>query len=164
MGCAHKTMTPPAQAAAVPVPVEAPPSPAAPEPASGPVSMPELRPAFFELDSYALTSNARAGLDADAATLRTQTSMRVLIEGHCDERGTVEYNQALGERRANAARDYLVAAGIDASRFQVISYGKSRPFADGSGESAGANGARISWCRTRARRRCQPLSLASTEV
>src|SRR5580765_1487895 len=106
MGCAHKTMTPPAQAAAVPVPVEAPPSPAAPEPASRPVSMPELRPAFFELDSYALTSNARAGLDADAAMLRTQTSMRVLIEGHCDERGTVEYNQALGERRARLSGSF----------------------------------------------------------
>jgi peptidoglycan-associated lipoprotein len=145
MGCARKAaMTPPpAQAAAAPVPMESPPSPAAePEPASRPVSMPELRPVFFELDSYALTGSARAVLDADAAMLRTQTTMRVLIEGHCDERGTVEYNQALGERRANAARDYLVASGIDANRFQVISYGKSRPFADGSGEAVWAQNRR----------------------
>jgi peptidoglycan-associated lipoprotein len=104
--------------------------------------MPELRPVFFELDSYALTGSARAVLDADAAMLRAQTTMRVLIEGHCDERGTVEYNQALGERRANAARDYLVASGIDANRFQVISYGKARPFADGSGETVWAQNRR----------------------
>lgn len=107
-----------------------------------PVSMPELRPAFFELDSYVLTGRAREALDADATMLRTQRTMNVIIEGHCDERGTVEYNQALGDRRANAARDYLVASGIDASRLQVISYGKARPFAEGSDESAWAQNRR----------------------
>jgi len=144
MGCARKAaMTSPGQAAAVPVPVESPPTPVAePEPAPTSVSIPELRPAFFELDSYSLTDNARTALDADAAMLRTQTAMRVLIEGHCDERGTEEYNQALGDRRADAARDYLIASGIDASRIRIISYGKARPFAEGSNESAWAQNRR----------------------
>jgi peptidoglycan-associated lipoprotein len=62
--------------------------------------------------------------------------MNITIEGHCDERGTVEYNQALGEKRAQAARDYVVAAGIAASRIQIISYGKERPFDPGHDESA----------------------------
>ena len=145
MGCARKTaVTPsPAPVTTAEMPVESSPPPAAePAPTSTPVSMPELRPAFFELDSYALTGRAREALDADAAMLRTQRTMSVIIEGHCDERGTVEYNQALGDRRADAARDYLVAAGIDARRIQVISYGKARPFAEGSYESAWAQNRR----------------------
>ena len=147
VGCARKTALtpPPAPAAAVPAPVEAPPhEPTAsePEPVSTPAPVPELRPAFFELDSYALTSSAREALDANAAMLRAQAAMSAIVEGHCDERGTEEYNQALGERRAKAARDYLVASGISASRLQVISYGKARPFADGSAESAWAQNRR----------------------
>ncbi len=140
VGCARKTAVspPPSPAAAVPAPVEPPPPPAA-EPEQASI---ELRPAFFDVDSYALTGNAREALDADAAMLRTQTTTSVLIEGHCDERGTVEYNQALGERRANAARRYLVDSGIDASRIRVMSYGKMRPFADGSNESAWAQNRR----------------------
>jgi peptidoglycan-associated lipoprotein len=146
VGCARKTAVtpPPAIAAAVPAPVESPPPAPAAEatPASTPAPVLELRPVFFELDSYALTGSAREALDANAAMLRKQTAMTVIIEGHCDERGTVEYNQALGERRANAARDYLVASEIAATRIEVISYGKSRPFADGSGESAWAQNRR----------------------
>ena len=68
--------------------------------------------------------------------LRDHPNVNVTIEGHCDERGTVEYNQALGEKRALAARDYLVAAGIAAARLDVISYGKERPFATGHDESS----------------------------
>jgi peptidoglycan-associated lipoprotein len=66
--------------------------------------------------------------------MRDRAEVRVLIEGHCDERGTVEYNLALGERRAAAARDYVVNAGIDISRIDIISYGEERPFATGTGE------------------------------
>jgi peptidoglycan-associated lipoprotein len=75
-------------------------------------------------------------LDQDAKLLRGHAEMQITIEGHCDERGTVEYNQALGERRAQAARDYLVAAGVASPRIQVVSYGKERPFDDGHDEAA----------------------------
>ena len=96
----------------------------------------EFEPAFFDFDSFALRDDARTALDRDARMLRDNRGTHVTIEGHCDERGTVEYNQALGEKRAQAARDYLVAAGIEASRIQIISYGKERPFAEGHDESA----------------------------
>jgi peptidoglycan-associated lipoprotein len=96
----------------------------------------DLQPAFFDLDSYTLRSDAREALDRNAKLLRDNPTVRVTIEGHCDERGTVEYNQALGERRAQAARDYMVAAGIDASRMDIISYGKERPFDLGHDEGA----------------------------
>src|SRR5688572_24322252 len=103
---------------------------------SGGVTSGDFRPAFFEYDSYALDDAARAALDQNARLLRDNGSVRVTIEGHCDERGTNEYNQALGEQRARAARDYLVAAGIDAGRLETVSYGEERPFATGSDESA----------------------------
>src|SRR5262249_54559691 len=87
-------------------------------------------------DASTLRGDARTALDADAKVLRSNPGAKVVVEGHCDERGTVEYNQALGEQRANAAKEYLVAQGIDAGRMQVISYGKERPFSDGHDESA----------------------------
>ena len=96
----------------------------------------EFEAVFFDFDSYSVRDDARAALDRNARLLRDNGSAQVTIEGHCDERGTVEYNQALGERRAQAARDYLVSAGISGSRIQIISYGKERPFADGHDESA----------------------------
>ena len=141
-GCARKSaQAPPLPAAAASVPAPAAePAPDAPAPAPQPESTPkpaaELRPAFFEYDSYVLSSSAREALDADAGVLRAQPGLSVTIEGHCDERGTAEYNQALGERRANAARDYLVASGIGADRIRTISYGKERPFVEGQDESA----------------------------
>jgi len=96
----------------------------------------DLLPAFFDLDSYTLRDDARGALDRDAKMLRDNPTVNVTIEGHCDERGTSEYNQALGERRAQAARDYLVAAGINGSRLNIISYGKERPFSNGHDEGA----------------------------
>jgi peptidoglycan-associated lipoprotein len=96
----------------------------------------DLQPAFFDYDSDALRDDARAALDRDAKLLRDNATLKIVIEGHCDERGTAEYNQALGERRAQAARDYLVQAGIDSGRMRIISYGKERPFVDGHDESA----------------------------
>jgi peptidoglycan-associated lipoprotein len=100
------------------------------------VTSSDFRPAFFDFDSYALREDARATLDANARLLRENAAIQITIEGHCDERGTVEYNLALGERRADAARDYLVAAGIDPGRIQTVSYGKERPFATGHDEAS----------------------------
>ena len=99
-------------------------------------------PAFFTYDSHALDDQARVALDTDAALLRARPELRITIEGHCDERGPAEYNLSLGERRALAARDYLVGAGVPASRIRTITYGKERPFDDGHGESAWANNRR----------------------
>ena len=95
-----------------------------------------LKDAYFAYDDYALSPDARSALAGNAAYLKEVRGLRVVIEGHCDERGTVEYNLALGQRRADAARSYLVDLGIDAGRLSTISYGKERPFAPGHDESA----------------------------
>ena len=87
---------------------------------------------FFEYDSSALSAEAKATLSAQAAFLAGNPSVTITVEGHCDERGTREYNLALGERRATAARDYLVAQGVNAARIKTISYGKERPSFIGS--------------------------------
>ncbi|MGE3770180.1 MAG: peptidoglycan-associated lipoprotein Pal [Bdellovibrionales bacterium] len=91
---------------------------------------------FFALDSSTLTAEGRATLDKQAVWLKKYDDTNVQIEGHCDERGSREYNLALGERRAVAARNYLTAAGIDGSRVSTISYGKERPAVVGSTEAA----------------------------
>jgi peptidoglycan-associated lipoprotein len=82
---------------------------------------------YFETDRHALSSEARQTLERQARWLQTHRSARVLVGGNCDERGTREYNLALGARRASTARDYLVSLGVDASRIDTISYGKERP-------------------------------------
>jgi peptidoglycan-associated lipoprotein len=97
---------------------------------------------FFDYDSAALRPDARATLDEIAAWLFKYPKMFVYIEGHCDERGTREYNLALGERRAQAVANYLGAAGVDPSRMQTISYGKERPEVMDSDESAWAQNRR----------------------
>ena len=86
-----------------------------------------LRDVFFEFDKYDIRPEDAKTLDANATWLKANAENLVLIEGHCDERGTNEYNLALGERRAKATRDYLVSVGIDAGRITVISYGEERP-------------------------------------
>ncbi len=91
---------------------------------------------YFGYDSAVLDGNSQATLFRQAAFLKGNPSLTVTIEGHCDERGTREYNLALGERRAAAARDYLLAQGIDPARIRVISYGKERPVAAGSNETS----------------------------
>lgn len=103
---------------------------------------PHLTDVFFAFDQYKLTSEARSTLEANARELKRSSKVRVVIEGHCDERGTRSYNLALGEKRANAARDYLVTLGVDGSRITVISYGKERPFATGHDEAAWAKNRR----------------------
>ncbi len=93
---------------------------------------------FFDTDQYDLDDRDRATLDAQAAWLQSNPAVRVTIEGHADERGTRDYNLALGDRRANAAKNYLAARGVSPSRMTVISYGKERPEALGSDETAWA--------------------------
>lgn len=91
---------------------------------------------FFETDSSTLTGEAQGTLDRQAAWLKQYPNVNVTVEGHCDERGTREYNLALGERRANAAKKYLLGAGVAGNRVSTISYGKERPAVIGSDENA----------------------------
>jgi peptidoglycan-associated lipoprotein len=91
---------------------------------------------FFDFNRSSLSPDARATLDRQAAWLAKYPQNNVQIAGNCDERGTEEYNLALGQRRANADRDYLVARGVSAGRITTISYGKDRPVALGSDEAA----------------------------
>jgi peptidoglycan-associated lipoprotein len=101
-----------------------------------------LKPAMFEYDSSDLSSSAQKTLEENAAVLKKYPTWAVTIEGHCDERGTAEYNLALGERRAVAARAYLVSLGISADRLRTVSYGKEFPFDPGHDESAYAKNRR----------------------
>jgi len=96
----------------------------------------QFRTVYFDFDRYNLRPDAKAALDADYALLRDFPDVIVKIEGHCDERGTVEYNLSLGEKRAKAAMDYLSGLGISSSRLSIISYGKERPAVAGNNESA----------------------------
>ncbi|MCB2102903.1 MAG: peptidoglycan-associated lipoprotein Pal [Rhodobacterales bacterium] len=97
---------------------------------------------FFDFDKFSLGADARATLAKQAAWLQKFPSVSVTVEGHCDERGTREYNLALGERRANSVKDYLVALGVNPGRVTTISYGEERPVALGSNESAWAQNRR----------------------
>jgi peptidoglycan-associated lipoprotein len=160
---ARPTPPPPttvAAAAAAP-PLSRPPAP--PEPVAEPIVVPPepvkddtiasaslddlnrnspLKPVFFELDSSEVSAEGQAALNANASTLKKYTTWNVTIEGHCDERGTPEYNLALGERRAIAARAYLVSLGIPADRLRTVSYGKEFPFDPGHDEAAWAKNRR----------------------
>lgn len=91
---------------------------------------------FFETDSFTISESAREHLASNGSWLSQYPSIEILIEGHCDERNTREYNLALGERRANSVRDYLVFLGIAPERIRTISYGEERPFATGHDEYA----------------------------
>jgi len=97
---------------------------------------------FFDFDKSDLKPEARATVEALAAWMTNYPATTITIEGHCDERGTREYNLALGERRANSVRDYLVALGVDSGRLSTISYGKERPAVLGSNEEAWAQNRR----------------------
>jgi len=97
---------------------------------------------FFDTDMSTIREDGRQTLNRQAEWLKKYGNYQITIEGHCDERGTREYNLALGERRANAARQYLVAQGIPAARVKTISYGKERPDPVGSDEAAWARNRR----------------------
>lgn len=91
---------------------------------------------YFDLDSYDIRSDAMSVLDGQAAWLLRYPSVQIRVEGNCDERGTREYNLALGARRANAVRDYLVSRGVPASRITTLSWGKEKPVDPGTSEDA----------------------------
>ena len=95
-----------------------------------------LQPAFFPVDSFDLDDSGRAVVSANADVLKTYRTWVITIEGHCDERGTAEYNLALGDRRALAAKNYLVSLGIAADRVRTVSYGNEFPFDAGHNEGA----------------------------
>ena len=97
---------------------------------------------FFDFDKYDVRADQRGTVEALAAWLDSNPSVTLTIEGHCDERGTREYNLALGERRANSVRDYLVALGTNPARLTTVSYGEERPAVLGSNESAWAQNRR----------------------
>ena len=97
---------------------------------------------FFDTDRYNIDAQDQVALQSQAQWLAQYPNKRATIEGHCDERGTRDYNLALGERRANAAKNYLVSLGVDPSRLTTVSYGKERPVAMGSNESSWAQNRR----------------------
>lgn len=102
----------------------------------------DLKSIHFEFDKYRLTDEAKELLAENARVLKNNSKVRITIEGHCDERGTVEYNLALGERRAQAARNYLMELGVPENRISIISYGKERPMEYGQNEGAWAKNRR----------------------
>ena len=101
-----------------------------------------LKPLFFVLDSSEVDAEGQVALQANAAVLKKYPTWQVTIEGHCDERGTAEYNLALGERRALAARTYLVSLGIPSDKVKTVSYGKEFPFDAGHDDAAWAKNRR----------------------
>jgi peptidoglycan-associated lipoprotein len=153
--CAKKapTPTPPPPPPAAPAAPPAPPPPPPPPPAAAaPKTLSEeelfaqksldqlnkerpLADVFFELDQSSIRDEGRASLTANATWLKRWSNTRISIEGHCDERGTAEYNLGLGERRANAVKAYLVELGVPADRITIVSKGKESPFCTNSGES-----------------------------
>ncbi|MEQ1834410.1 MAG: peptidoglycan-associated lipoprotein Pal, partial [Candidatus Eisenbacteria bacterium] len=149
-GCAKKpAATPPVPPAStqkdtpVPPPVTPQPPVSQPEPTQPGVTARDLQVVYFGYDSFTLDDGARAALDNNAKMLRDNAALEVSIDGHCDERGTVEYNQALGQKRAETVQQYLMDAGIASNRFRVISYGKERPADEGHDESAWSKNRRV---------------------
>lgn len=147
LGCSSRkqvqTETPPSP----PPPTETTSTPPPPPPPSSETTEPSetaagLQDAFFDYDEAAIRADARAALESNGRYLERNSGANVIIEGHCDERGSVEYNLALGERRARAAKEFLTSYGIAGNRMTTISYGKERPFAQGHDESAWAQNRR----------------------
>jgi peptidoglycan-associated lipoprotein len=101
-----------------------------------------LKAVFYELDSAELSPDAQRALQENAGVLKQYASWQITIEGHCDERGTAEYNLGLGERRALTARDYLMSLGVPAARLKTVSYGKEFPFDPAHNEAAWAKNRR----------------------
>lgn len=143
---------PPPAAPAPPPPPPPPPPRAAAPPPSNPAALSEeeifarksldqlnaehpLDDVFFDLDESNIRADARASLQKDSDWLKRWTSAQITIEGHCDARGTPEYNLALGSRRATAVKDYLVSLGVPASRMTIVSKGKEQPFCNQNEES-----------------------------
>ena len=126
-GCCEKVVAPP---------------PAAPPPPPPVIVLPGLGDVFYDFDRSELREEAVVQLKTNANWMSANAANNVLIEGHCDERGTSEYNLALGQRRANSARDYIVNLGVAPARLKTVSYGEEKPFALGHNEEAWAQNRR----------------------
>ncbi|MFH1755071.1 MAG: peptidoglycan-associated lipoprotein Pal [Candidatus Latescibacterota bacterium] len=120
-----------------------------------PITEPAVKPApvledvYFAFDKFGLTEESKRTLERNAKELKAYPSAVIVIEGHCDERGTVEYNMALGEKRAKAAMSYLTSLGVKAGSIEVVSFGKSRPFDPGHTEDAWAKNRRAHFINKR---------------
>jgi peptidoglycan-associated lipoprotein len=129
--------------------VEQPIAPAPPSQPPVPQAMPisELADVFFDFDRFVIRNEARSGLETNADFLKSQSDVKILIEGHCDERGTSAYNLVLGERRALAAAQYLRDLGVPSSQMQITSYGKERPFCSEHSEACWQSNRRAHFTR-----------------
>ncbi|MEE9443428.1 MAG: peptidoglycan-associated lipoprotein Pal [candidate division Zixibacteria bacterium] len=139
-GCGSKPPPPPEEPPVAVVDTTPPPPPPPPPP-------PEIKESdfvviYFDFDKYNIRGDQKANLDNNAEVMNEFADAVVKIEGHCDERGTVEYNLALGDKRGNSVREYLVGLGISADRIEIVSYGKERPAITGSNEEAWAKNRR----------------------
>jgi peptidoglycan-associated lipoprotein len=112
----------------VTVPPPPPPAPVAAGPSMEELFARDVKDAYFDFDKADIRPDARSALTETAGFLKSYTQVKVMLEGHCDERGSTEYNLALGDRRAQAAKDFLVSLGVASDRMQTVSYGKERPF------------------------------------
>ena len=116
--------------------------PPPPPPQRAEIIVPGLGDVFYDFDKSELRSDAVAQLKTNANWIQANGARKVVIEGHCDERGTNVYNLALGERRATSAKDYIVNLGVEPARMKTVSYGEEKPFADGHNEEAWAQNRR----------------------
>ena len=139
------TAQPGGGATATPSPAPTTAAPTSRPPVSTFTAVPELQDIYFDFDKYDIRAEDAKTLDANAAWLKSNASNLVLIEGHCDERGTNEYNLALGERRAKATMNYLVSQGIQANRITIISYGEERPVCNEKTEACWAKNRRANF-------------------
>jgi peptidoglycan-associated lipoprotein len=126
-GAAQRPTSPPSGQMAPPTAAPVTPAPGARPAPKEFTAIPELKPIYFDFDKYDIRPGDARVLDTNAQWLKSNANQLVLIEGHCDERGTNEYNLALGERRAKSTMNYLVSQGVQASRITIISYGEERP-------------------------------------
>ena len=134
----------PPPAAVAPAPVTAAPEPARPAPKEF-AAHPELKPIHFDFDRSDIRAGDKRILDANTQWLKQNANQLVLIEGHCDERGTNEYNLGLGDRRAKATMNYLVSQGIQSDRISIVSYGEERPACMEKSESCWAQNRRAAF-------------------
>jgi len=121
--------------ASVSVTAPPPPPPPPPQPSLDELFLKEVRDAYFDFNKADIRADAREALSKTADFLKNYPQIKVTIEGHCDERGSTEYNLALGDRRGNAAKQYLVSLGVSADRLSVVSFGKEKPFCTESNEA-----------------------------
>ncbi len=103
----------------------------------------QLKTVYFDFDNYSLSPEAQSALQYNAEILRRTPNTMLIVEGHCDERGTAEYNLALGDRRARAAADFLISMGLPPSQFSIVSYGCELPVDPGHNEAAWAKNRRV---------------------